>query len=112
MTKTPSLDATDKVGAEGATAPRITLDYMKSQIEKVYYKSASTGLETKGVCPSLDCMTMCYLVLKSGFVLVGKSTPMSPENFDPEKGRTFAYEDALRSAWPLFAFHQLQAKVD
>ena len=42
--------------------------------------------------------------MKNGFTLVGKSAPASPENFDPEKGREFAYQDAIRQAWPLMGF--------
>jgi hypothetical protein len=48
------------------------------------------------------------LVLRSGFVVIGTSAPMSPANFDREKGAIFAYEDAIRQLWPLFAFAQLQ----
>ena len=39
--------------------------------------------------------------VKNGFKVVGKSAPASPENFDPEKGRELAYEDAFRQLWPL-----------
>jgi hypothetical protein len=45
--------------------------------------------------------------LRNGFILIGKSAPLSPDNYDLEKGQTFAYEDALRQTWPLFAFAQL-----
>src|SRR3546814_10183179 len=50
---------------------------------------------------NLDKMTLCSLVLQNGFAVIGKSAPASPENFDAEKGRLFAYEDAIKQLWPL-----------
>ena len=119
---TPSLAATDKVGAAGAGAPRISLDYIKSQIAQVYYidgeplaRSAHhTDWHAKGEpdTRSLRILTICMVVMKNGFLLLGKSAPLSPDNYDMAKGRTFAYEDALRQTWPLFAFGQLQVAFD
>jgi len=54
--------------------------------------------------PEVPHMTVCIIVLSNGFILKGFSTPADPGNFDAELGRKFAYEDAERSAWPLFAF--------
>ena len=51
-------------------------------------------------------MTVCIIVLSNGFILAGYSTPADPHNFDEQLGRKFAYEDAERSAWPLFASRQ------
>jgi hypothetical protein len=42
--------------------------------------------------------------MKNGFTIVGKSAPASAENFDQQKGELFAYEDAVRQAWPHFGF--------
>jgi hypothetical protein len=39
--------------------------------------------------------------LDNGFVLVGKSAPADPGNFNEELGRNFAKDDALRQMWPL-----------
>jgi hypothetical protein len=36
--------------------------------------------------------------------VVGTSAPASPENYDPEKGRTFARDNAVRQLWPLMGF--------
>jgi Phage protein (N4 Gp49/phage Sf6 gene 66) family len=112
MTNSPSLDVGEKYAAQGATAPRITLDYMKSQIDKVFYTSADAPLHRRDSTPALAAMTICTLVMKSGFIVIGKSAPLSPENFNREKGQTFAYEDAIRQLWPMFAFHQLQATYE
>jgi Phage protein (N4 Gp49/phage Sf6 gene 66) family len=37
--------------------------------------------------------------LKNGFVLLGKSAPADPVNFDPEVGKKFAYDDGIRQMW-------------
>jgi hypothetical protein len=119
---TPSLEATEKVGGAGATHPRITLDYIKSQVQKIYYIDGETLANAANFTdhidkvapypPKLASFTVCMVLMKNGFMLLGKSAPLSPENFDQGKGRIFAYEDALRQTWPLFAFGQLQAKLD
>ena len=44
------------------------------------------------------------MVLLHAFTVIGKSAPASPENFNAELGRKFAYEDAVRQLWPLLGF--------
>jgi hypothetical protein len=107
MTNSPALDATEKLGADGATGPRISLRRIKDNIAEVIYTSPGAGLHVKDLrrLPQLETMTLCVVVLKSGFIVIGKSAPM---NYSAEKGRTFAYEDAVRQLWPMFAFHELQ----
>lgn len=50
---------------------------------------------------NLRRITVCFLVLHNGFVLVGVSACVSIENFDVAKGRAFAREDALTKMWPV-----------
>ncbi len=45
-------------------------------------------------------MTISAVEMENGFVLVGKSAPADPENFDADLGAKFAYEDAIRQLWP------------
>jgi hypothetical protein len=52
------------------------------------------------------------MVMRNGFIVFGKSSPVSPQNFDQALGRKFAYEDAVRQLWPLFAFGHKQAQAD
>ncbi|RBO94964.1 Gp49 family protein [Pseudochrobactrum asaccharolyticum] len=73
------------------TANRVTLDSMIEKIESEDYISPEC----------LPSMTICVMKMKNGFVLVGKSAPADPENFDPELGRKFAREDCIRQLWPL-----------
>lgn len=107
------LETSEKFYAEGATAPRITLDFLKSQIEVVYYMDGGTfasratwtdwsdkAVSRKDHQPT----TICMMVLRSGFVVLGQATPVSAANYDPVKGREIAYEQCIRQLWPLFGF--------
>lgn len=46
-------------------------------------------------------LTVCALTLRNGFNVVGKSAPVSPENFDAALGLKIAREDARRQIWAL-----------
>lgn len=129
-----SLEETDALGGRGATHPRITLEWMKSQIdqyhcfdcdemfrglgmvervlEEMAHPTGVTVAEVRGWATEAGMktrhMTLCIMVMNNGFIVIGKSAPMSPLNFDPEKGKTFAYEDCIRQLWPMYAFAELQ----
>lgn len=100
-----ALEVTEKYSAARSTAPRVSLDDMKAKIvDETYFTlgDALRGMDT-GVPlhPALNILTLCVLVMQNGFTIIGKSAPASPENFDPEKGKVFAYEDAIKQLWPL-----------
>lgn len=46
-------------------------------------------------------MTICALHLVNGAVITGESACVDPANFDAEKGRIYALEDAKRKIWQL-----------
>lgn len=46
-------------------------------------------------------LTVCALTLKNGFMVVGKSAPASPQNFDAELGKKIARDDARNQIWAL-----------
>ena len=100
-----SLDATEALGAAGATAPRVTLQSMKDKIHDENYINLGEALygNDDGVDRTHPTylMTLCVLTMTNGFTVIGKSAPASPENFDADKGRTFAFEDAIKQLWPL-----------
>lgn len=104
MNDKSSLERTDEIGGSGATHPRVSLADIMAAISEVHYINPGDVLRHKSGAPSLDIMTICVIVMANGFVILGKSAPASPENYDVEKGRTFAYEDAVRQIWPLMAF--------
>lgn len=100
-----SLTATEALGAKGATHPRVSLADINDNIAAEYSFTADKALgDGVPIHESLKLLTLSVLVMRNGFVVIGKSAPASPENFDADKGRTFAREDAIRQLWPLMGF--------
>ncbi len=103
-----TLKATDEYSAARSTHPRVSLADMENKIAEEHYFTAGSALSAlnfgadyaQAIDP-LSRLTICILVMKNGFTVVGKSAPASPENFDAEKGKRFAYEDAIKQLWPL-----------
>jgi len=96
-------------------APRVSLDDIKAAIARRHDFTAAEALDgisfAQGGAGSVfaanapeSLLSICLLVMKNGFTIVGKSAPASPENFDAEYGKTFAYEDAIKQVWPLMGF--------
>ncbi len=54
--------------------------------------------------------TICALVLKNTYVVVGKSAAISMENFDETLGKQIAFDNAREQIWALagFAIKQTQ----
>lgn len=113
--QTESLKATEAECAEGRTAPRVSLaDIEANIVREIYFTGGDAALEwdqyTARNGPldpdirSLEVLTICILVLRNGFTIIGKSAPASADNFDAELGRKLAYEDAVRQLWPLMGY--------
>lgn len=100
-----TLKATDEYSAAKATHPRVSLADMEGKINQTHYFTAGEAVAAlaQPTNPNgpLDILTICILVMRNGFTVIGKSAPASPENFDIEKGQRFAYEDAIKQLWPL-----------
>ena len=99
-----TLEATEAECAAGRTAPRVSLADIEAYIDCRY---DITGTEAAGdgpTHPSLELLSVCLLVLRNGFAIIGKSAPASPANFDRDLGIKLAYEDAVRQIWPLMGF--------
>lgn len=97
-----------EIQAKGKTAPRITPEHIDEQILSAHYvqqSGAIIGADPDLGFPTtktaLDCLTICVLVLKNGFTVVGKSACASPENFDADLGRKIALTDARQQIWAL-----------
>ena len=114
-----ALEATEAECAEGRTAPRVSLSDIKENISlETYFRALDAvyaegyGADGEGTlrsdtaahATSLKLLTICILVLKNGFTVIGKSAPASAVNFDAELGRKLAYEDAVRQVWPLMGY--------
>ena len=99
------LNQSEALSAKDATHPRVSLDDMKAKIDCEHYFTAGEAITALGQPTNpnspTNLLTLCILIMQNGFTIVGKSAPASPENFDAEKGRLFAYEDAIKQLWPL-----------
>lgn len=103
--KSESLTVTDDYSAKGATAPRVSLQSMQDKIIDENYLNLGEALfgNDEGIERNHPTylLTLCVITMENGFTVIGKSAPASAANFDAEKGKTFAYEDAIRQLWPL-----------
>lgn len=79
-----------EIKEKNLTAPRLNPEHIDEQIVQEYYH----------VFPGTP-LTVCALQLKNGFMVVGKSAPASPENFDADLGKKIAKEDARKQIWAL-----------
>lgn len=101
-----SLAATEELGAKGATHPRVMLADIEGAIVQENWFTAGAAASALGqpTSPAMGLLTIYIGMLSNGWTVIGKSAPASPENFDAEKGRIFAREDAIRQLWPLLGF--------
>lgn len=98
-----SIEAADRLCAN-QTAPRVSLQDIENSIVAEYSGVASDFFPNSPIHASLTLITVCFLVLDNGYVVVGKSAPASADNFNPDLGRHFARDDAIRQIWPLKGF--------
>lgn len=102
-----------EIQAKGKTAPRVTPGHIENTIAHEMYLSPADRihwtdtLQAQGheqktmILNSMQCLTICVLVLKNGFTVTGESACASPENFDAEIGRKIARENAINKIWML-----------
>ena len=87
-----SLRATDDASrAVQKTERRVSLNSIIEKIEHVDYINP----------PRHPHLTLAIITLANGFVVIGKSAPADPKNYDKALGEKFAYKDAIRQVWPL-----------
>lgn len=91
---------------EAAIAARIdtTGDNTRPPQGTTFFEPHPSPDQLKEMRGSLERLSICILVMRNGFTVIGKSAPASPENFNAEFGRKLAYEDAVRQLWPLMGF--------
>lgn len=104
-----------EIVSKGLTAPRVTLARVEECIAYEYYFRGDQIVEIStpvlGSCrpqvptfidvSPLSVLTICVLVLKNRFTIVGESAPASPENFDEALGRKVARQNAVSKIWML-----------
>ncbi len=83
-------DIEQEIQDKGLNAPRLTPDMIDDTIlYDEYFRVTNTTV------------TICALVLKNGYTVVGKSAAISMGNFDEELGRKIARDDAREQIWAL-----------
>lgn len=101
-----------EIQAKGLNAPRLNPKMIEDaiiaetyivpgQTPGIQFRSKGGSELNKLIQESAGLLTICVLVLKNGFTVVGKSAPVSAANFDLEIGRKVAREDAVRQVWAL-----------
>lgn len=115
-----SLKVTDAESAAVAVAPRVSLQSMEDKIALRADFIVGEALDAMNAAfardypahRSLEILSVCVITMENGFTVIGKSAPASPENFNAELGKKFAYEDAVRQLWPLegYALREQLAK--
>jgi Phage protein (N4 Gp49/phage Sf6 gene 66) family len=103
MLPSEGLKASEAECAAHATAPRVSLDSIVANIESAHYRSAADAM---GVPQHQDLrlLTLCIVVLRNGFTVVGKSAPAHGLNYNYDLGCKLALDDAIRQIWPLMGF--------
>lgn len=102
MTNLSSLQVTDDAAAAVQKTPnRVSLQSIEDKIAAQYTFTADQALNEAPLMESLKILTICIIVMKNGFTVIGKSAPADAENFNAELGAKFAHEDAIRQLWPL-----------
>lgn len=112
---TGALETSDAAAAAVTKGERITIDQLRDQIAGVMYFGPMdvigaarfelpNAADTRDLYPALELLTICVLVLRNGFTVVGKSACADPSNFDAELGRKLARDDAEHQAWGYLGF--------
>lgn len=94
----------NEIQAKGLTAPRVTPADLEAEITAEYTFTVAQALQDCPVVESAKCLTICVLVLRNGYTVVGKSACASPENFNEALGQKIARQNAVQEIWPLLGF--------
>jgi hypothetical protein len=98
--KTP-LEVSDEMAASVQKTPhRVTLQDIKDKIKSIEFVHPKSAAH----------VTIAVLTLDNGFVILGESAPADPGNYNAEKGRQFAEQDAMRKVWA-FEGYLLRSKL-
>lgn len=97
----------NEIRQKGLNAPRLSPTLIdetiigEEYIQRGDYPTVQSGPHGHECSQALSCLTICILILRNGFTVVGKSACVSPENFDARLGQKIAREDARRQIWTL-----------
>jgi hypothetical protein len=105
--------------AEVLTQPTLTMDGIKllpvqptamdAEIESEHYRNLGSALKIPN-SPAGN-VTLCILILRNGFVIVGKSACVNSANFNEETGKRLAREDAIKQITPFLGWRLADARL-
>lgn len=101
-----ALLADEALAAEGAKAPRVSLQDVRDNIAEQYTFILGDALRAMGMPASERTMvvTVCAAVTKAGHVEVATSAPAHSENFRAQAGAAFAFDNVVDKLWPLMGY--------
>lgn len=112
-----SAQAVDAEAAAVQKGKRVTLKEIENAIAERHHFVLADALYKVGALkapvdkhPSA-VMSICVLVMKNSYVIIGKSASADPKNFNSDLGRKLAYDDAVKQLWPLMGF-ELRSKLN
>jgi hypothetical protein len=82
---------------------------MDAEIESEHYRNLGSALKIPN-SPAGN-VTLCILILRNGFVIVGKSACVNSANFNEETGKRFAREDAIKQITPFLGWRMADARL-
>jgi hypothetical protein len=101
-TSPPPVESTSKT-------PLVTPALIDFEIESTYYRNLGSALKVPD-SPAGN-VTLCVLILRNGFVIVGKSACVHRENFNEEVGQRLAREDAIRQIGPFMGWREADKRL-
>jgi len=108
-----SSDATNINTDQSKASSKLTDADIDATIREVHYFTAKDGVigaltipdnfgEVQANFPALETITLCVLILKNGYKLLGVNhSSVDPKNHDLEYGKKLAYQDARNKIWEL-----------
>lgn len=92
------------------SAPKVSVNQVEAEIVDDYYRNLGSALKAPEGSPTYNT-TLCVLVLRNGFVIVGKSACVHSENFNEETGKRLAREDAIRQIGPFMGWREADKRL-
>jgi hypothetical protein len=79
---------------------------------RAYWSSAGKSADTLQECIAkepasdgpLSLLTICVLILRNGFTVIGTSACVDPKNFNEQTGKDIARKKAIENIWPLMGY--------
>jgi putative intracellular protease/amidase len=108
----PIVECPTQPAPEGLSppAPLVQPHAAEAEIQDEYFRNLGSALKTPDG-PAAN-VTLCVLILKNGFVIVGKSACVNRANFNEETGKRLAREDALKQVTPFLGWRMADRRLE